>query len=515
MNTKNIKYIRISSLFILLTVTLTSTYFFVYQEWTDDITIIDVNISNGCTDQPEDIIIPLTLIRALTEDITSDAVLGTLYKHKKFIFNYGQVELNYYINTIYQIIGQNILRTLTFDILREYPTQINIKLTNSSNEHMCSTKEYTQFTNNILLKTDRNNNLFIEELKSTIFVGHIVLFTANTIIGIIIVIYLLYLSYGTIYMEWNKAIEEWIEQGSDDHSLYFLTSAKNKGVLDDFKHVACGPLFCSDHFIGSPEKNRTKVGYAVTSVFLHYMMYVISVLFIVAFSYYSNNDAVRTGIYIYICMMFMIYFIHSVTYYLDMRWRNRKIIARIFAYAYCISVFISLVYMINTIMWFLLCITIEPVKAIGMLVGFLTICIYIYYMYKKLNKIKNMSESSNKIKRKDMIIMIVFGTLILILLFVWMWLSWTVFSSNNTESLMDITRIVLIPLSAYGQAKKQMSDIIDKTNEDSDSTINIIIDTNKDKEINTDENALMNMSFSTYSDETIDEALDNLEDKYK
>ena len=56
--------------------------------------------------------------------------VGLTYAHKKFTFNYVEynVSFDYYISHIYETIGQNVLRVLSFNVLDESPIQLNVEI---------------------------------------------------------------------------------------------------------------------------------------------------------------------------------------------------------------------------------------------------------------------------------------------------------------------------------------------------------------------------------------------------
>lgn len=477
---KKIQIIRILTLLCMLSVSLICIYHIKNVEWTNSIKIVNINLDNMCTDSADDLQLPLLLEKTLTEGLSSDdnPTLGKSYKHKRFSFVYTDYnkKLDYYISDIYKVIGGDILRILSFNILNEYPVQLNIKIRNETDNEICNKNKLITFTDNILLKVGREEDLIFDDNTNVNYNRYVLLFVLNSIIGLAIIIYILYISSKTIYKEWSKAVDEWIEEGetNNDPSLYVLVQAKNTGVLDFYKYTACGPLFCSDNFVGSPTKNRSEIKNALSSCVVHYIMFTIILVPIIIFKYYLNHYIGQTIIFIYICVHYVVCFTYSTFYYLDVRWKYRKWIARIFVFKYYASLFYSSVYMINTLLWFLLSITVEPIRAIGMIVGFVTIYYYVVYMFTKLLKLRKDvktkctertpsirigSVKRYGIKRKDMLIIIMFGTFIITGLFAWIAISWSIFNTKKSNNIIDISKVFIVPISAYGQAKKQIQKV--------------------------------------------------------
>ena len=163
---------------------------------------------------------------------------------------------------------------------------------------------------------------------------------------------------------------------------------------------------------------------------------------------------------------------YTVFYYVNLRWKYRiKLCHFIFAIT-GITLLLSYIYFINAVLWFLLCIVVNPIASITILLALMSIIFYIVYVFSRLREYRKNIEkahngNSNKIfekiglTRREMFTMMFFGAIINIMIAFWMICSWNIFYSNNT-GVSSLISAFITPLGTFITILVQMKDIENK-----------------------------------------------------
>jgi len=347
-------------------------------------------------------------------------------------------ELKYYDSDIYLTLSKSILRTFTFNLLTMMTLNLKLETNNCTlipNEIYLLMKEMGKtglLINNTMFQYDHVEDTFI---KWEIPYSHIIFLIADVLIGISLFMYVAYFGIKIIKKEWNDVTDYYCKKYYD-----------NREVSESFKKYkfeTCGLYFLSEHVVGDYNKSKTSVILGIISVLFQNMIIWIPLLPFIIFGHFFDNELLREILFYYIVSHLSVFYIYSFFYYLNLRWRFRIILCYIAFTVASITFLISYIYIINAILWFLLCIIVRPIESIGILMALSSIIFYVVFMFGKMKSYRKLiekksAENSNKIFEKiglthrEMFIMIIFGMIIILMLMAWMMFSWSIFSSGKS-----------------------------------------------------------------------------------
>jgi hypothetical protein len=299
---------------------------------------------------------------------------------------YIEHKLNCYKQRIYILLTSNLLRTLTFNLITTEYANVYICDTNCDMDNIALSTEFSKYitkptftyTNGSTYIYSKKTNIFTKYTISSKYIFFIIL---NIIIDIIVLIYVNYLFYNIVYTEWTTSYISF--------SNTYYPHVKDMNKLNNYRFEAFGILFLIDNTISSTHNINKSMCLSILRALVHFVglsIITIPLLFIV---YYSTikyiDEIILYATYAYILNII----VYSFMYYINIRWKIRKYYSYIFYVCIIIYSELSILYVINSCLWFILSIYVAPNKSITILSSCSSLGYYINNIYTNVKQIRN------------------------------------------------------------------------------------------------------------------------------
>lgn len=513
--------LRIFIFFMLSCVVLCGNYLILNQTWYP-VAKTDTFLLHNCEN--------LNITREKISNVKWEDVLKDAnYIEYNFINeNNTLIDLTFYISEIFYIIPKDVFRSLTFGLINLNPYEITLKSYCNVNASLILNMFDEVGRSGIVIETFNNTDTIYASktlLINDAFIMSLLLFIVNGVAGLCLTSYFCYYGYHKLIKEWNTAVKKLGKK--------YYKDAYEKGDLMEHKIEACGPFFLLEHIYGNPEKNRIKNKYGIISSIIHVIFFNLLLTPLVFNIYFTDISFISEITYLFLCSYQLIVFIYSIFYYLNMKWAYRKKIAYLMYFYLSLILFLSCVYLVNCLLWFIFSLSVSPIRVASILVMVSTYFYYIIYTYSQLktyqkiisskfenenieinqnggeggdeiesvivsdcsdsdeeiNKLEKLESQKEKPRCKEMLknckltnrdiyVKLLTGTLMVTLLAVWVILIWLLIGLKYND-ISSLLTVLIVPFGAIYNKFKSLKDIKEKMENNGIEKMNLFIDNSR------------------------------------
>eukprot|EP01137_Pigoraptor_chileana_P002121 Opistho-2@40553 len=368
---------------------------------------------------------------------------------------------------IYQIMPVKVLRGLSFGILPHRTLLVTLRYNTSANCGTIDVASTARQTSKMFADAGRDGKVVLSsggphaDQEYDAETGHfrpvsisglsLAFFVLNVVVVWVAAPVIIYISLKLLRSQWRSATTGWVE--------FYFPEVSDDGALDNKRSVACGILFVAEHLCGNPIANTSSLSKALISTAVHIGLILAPTVPLIAFRFFLASSAFDDISYVGMAAYVGVAVVHISLYYTDVRWRYQRPFSAAFVAVYFLAYCAFVVLAVNTVIWFVLGMVIEPVRCASVLLFIASIVFYAYFSIHEFTNIRHKVSAAYKdvkgvilqklgLSLTDMYVMIVGGILIVVCTATFLLVGYLTFD-GSANSIAGIIPAVVTPIVSF------------------------------------------------------------------
>jgi hypothetical protein len=376
--------------------------------------------------------------------------------------------MNFSSSIFYIIIPDEILRVFTFNIIVRRILFLEIQSIIPMTAEDCILTFQTAGLTGVVNMDDQYWDVYVNQhiRSKTVEIYNAIFFILNICAAILLIIYGLYIGLKILIDEYHQ----------------YDARGKKKFDIKELNLI----YFCDN--IYKIKVSPTNFGAATISSIIHTIVIWTASLLLILASYYTSYNSLKTLIWWIVLAHIIVSTLYLSCHYFHIKHLITVICQYMFFIVNGIVIFISYVYLINILLWFIIGLIIDFNDVGPFTIIVFSIATYFVRLPIEISKIQLQLKQRIKCKHKknedfiitvskfleahglstrDIIISLIWGMFLLILISIWIIMSWRLFDVSS--SVGKLISSLTVPLFAYSSQVSQISGFSSKANKDGDN----------------------------------------------